>query len=62
MVLGSDDFVFEGSDRRSVKGLNPAACIELLQTSNLSSDAFFLSPDETTTNHHREGLLMYFVE
>jgi len=53
--ISSKKYTYKGSSGDSVKGSCPDSCIEQLKKNNPTEDNFFLSPDETTISHHREG-------
>jgi len=52
------DFAYEGSNGSFIEGSSPDLCVESLRIDNLLGDTFFLSPDETTISHLREGVVI----
>ena len=51
-------YTYKGSSGDSIEGPNAASCIDQLKQSSHVNDNFFLSADETTISHHREGGLI----
>jgi len=49
---------YEGSTGSAVEGPDPNFCLELLHAENPAGDTFFLSPDQTTISHLREGVVI----